>query len=93
MRERVPVPPRTIDMTTDGEFVAPVSPQPQGSGLWALRLGLGAAIVAAVAGALVVAALVIWVASVMIPVALIAGVVAYGAFRFQIWRAQRSLRH
>jgi hypothetical protein len=91
MTERVHVP-RTIDMTPDGEFVTPhVAPAP-GTGLWALRLGLGAAIVAAIAGAVVVAALVLWVASVMIPVALVAGLVAYAAFRFQMWRTQRSTR-
>jgi MFS superfamily sulfate permease-like transporter len=49
-------------------------------------------VIAAIAGAVVVAALVLWVASVMIPVALVAGVVAYAAFRFQVWRAQRSSR-
>jgi len=88
-RARVP---RTLDMTPDGEFVTPHLPPPAGSGLWAVRIGLGAAVVAAIAGAVVVAALVLWVASVMIPVALIAGVVAYAAFRFQVWRAQRSSR-
>jgi len=79
-------------MTPDGEFVTPHVPPPRVSGLWAVRLGLGAAVVAAISGAVVVAALVLWVASVMIPVALIAGVVAYAAFRFQVWRAQRSSR-
>jgi hypothetical protein len=84
--------PRTLDMTPDGEFVAPYVPEPRGPGVWAVRLGLAAAVVAAIAGAVVVAALMLWVASVMIPVALIAGVVAYAAFRFQVWRAQRSTR-
>jgi hypothetical protein len=79
-------------MTPDGEFVTQPVPDPHGAGLWAVRLGLGAALVAAIAGAVAVAALVLWVASVMIPVALIAGVVAYAAFRFQVWRAQRSSR-
>jgi len=88
-RARVP---QTIDMTPDGEFVTPHVPPAPGPGLWAVRLGLGAAVVAAIAGALAVAALVLWVASVMIPVALVAGVVAYAAFRFQVWRAQRSSR-
>jgi hypothetical protein len=79
-------------MTPDGEFVTPHVPGTHGHGLWAVRLGLGAAVVAAIAGAVAVAALVLWVASVMIPVALVAGVVAYAAFRFQVWRAQRSSR-
>ncbi len=73
-------------MTTQGEFVVP--PAPRSS--WPLRLGVGAALVAAVAGGLAVAALFLWVASVLIPVALVAGVVAYAAFRFQVWRLKRS---
>jgi len=96
-RQLFPMPDRmrnpvTIDMTPDGGFVSPQAVPPQGAGVWTLRLGLGAAVIAAIAGAVAVAALVLWVASVMIPVALIAGVVAYAAFRFQMWRAQRSSR-
>jgi hypothetical protein len=79
-------------MTADGAFVAPAEPAAAPRSLWAMRLGIGAAIVAAVAAALAVAALVLWVASIMIPVALVAGVVAYSAFRFQGWRAKRSMR-
>jgi len=79
--------PRTIDMTTNGDFVAaPTAPA------WPLRLGVGAAVVALVAGVLAFAALVLWVASIMIPVAVVAGLVAYGAFRFQVWRMRRLAR-
>jgi hypothetical protein len=80
--------PRIIDMTPDGDFVSP-HPQKRPPGGFAVTLGLSAAIVAAIAVAVAVAALVLWVASIMIPVALIAGVVAYAAFRFQLWRARR----
>jgi hypothetical protein len=79
-------------MTADGEFITPHAPPPPAGGLWAVKLGIGAVILAAIAGAVVVTALVVWVASVMIPVALVAGLVAYGAFRFQTWRAQRTGR-
>jgi hypothetical protein len=80
--------PRIIDMTPEGDFVSPRShARPPGG--FAVTLGLSAAIVAAVAGAVVVAALLLWVASIMIPVALVAGVVAYAAFRFQMWRVRR----
>ncbi len=79
-------------MTPDGEFITSHVPPPSRGGVWAVRLGLSAAVIAAIAGAVVVGALVLWVASVMIPVALVAGVVAYAAFRFQMWRAQRSTR-
>ncbi len=77
-------------MTPQGDFLLPPdapagAPRP----VWAVRLGLGAALVAAVAGGLALAAVFLWVASVLIPVALIAGVVAYAAFRFQMWRHRR----
>jgi hypothetical protein len=85
MNERTP---RIIDMTPDGDFVTPHQPT-RPAGAWAVKLGLSAAIIAAVAGAVAVAALLLWVASIMIPVALLAGLVAYGAFRFQMWRARR----
>jgi len=88
MTDRVRTP-RTIDMTADGEFLTPQAPPGlPGAGPGAVKLALGAAVVAAIAGAVVVTALVVWVASIMIPVALVAGVVAYAAFRFQSWRAE-----
>ncbi len=72
-------------MTPQGEFVTRLT-----GGGWPLRLGLGAAIVAAVAGGLALAAVFLWLASVLIPVALVAGLVAYLAFRYQMWRARRG---
>ncbi len=83
MRERVP---QTIDMTPSGEFVAAPT-----RSLWPLRIGVGAALVAAVAGVLAVAALFLWIASLLLPIALIAGAVAYVAFRLQP-RRPTSLR-
>ena len=81
MRERVP---QTIDMTPGGEFVAPPA-----RSTWPLRLGISAAVVAVIAGAVTVAALFLWVASVMLPVALVAGAIAYVAFRLQGWQRRR----
>ena len=81
MRERVP---QTIDMTKGGEFVAP-----RPTVTWPLRLGIGAAVIAVIAGAVTLAALVLWVASIMLPIALVAGAIAYGAFRLQRWQARR----
>jgi len=80
--------PRILDMTPEGDFVSP-RPQRRPPRGFAVTLGLSAAIVAAIAVAVVVAALMLWVASIMIPVALVAGVVAYAAFRFQMWRVRR----
>ncbi len=73
--------PRIIDMTPGGDFVAPPA-RPN----WAVRLGVGAALVAAVAGGLAVAAIFLWIASILIPVALVAGLVAFAAFKLQNWR-------
>ena len=87
MREQ---PPTTIDMTPAGEFLPPPGTAPlRGAAKWPLRLGLGAAAVAAVAAAVVLAALFLWVASVLLPVALMAGFIAYGAFKYQAWRNRR----
>ena len=83
MRDQMP---RVLDMTPEGEFVG--RPVHRG-GTWPLRVGIGAAVVAAVAGALAVAAVFLWVASVLIQVALVAGGIAYVALRYQAWRARR----
>ena len=80
MRSRLPT---TLDMTPKGEFVAPVP-----ASTWPLRVGLGAALIAAVAGGLALAAVFLWVASVLVPIALVAGLIAYAAFRFQMWRVR-----
>ena len=80
MRDR---PPQLLDMTLRGEFVA----APRRSA-WPLRLGVGAALVAVVASGIVLAALFLWVASILLPVALLAGAVAYLAFRYRAWRAR-----
>lgn len=74
-----------IDMTPDGQF----------AGMRPTRTAdrvLGAAIIAAVIfGALALAALVLWVALALIPIALGAAVVAWGAWRFRLWRRGGSL--
>ncbi len=76
--------PQIIDMTPGGEFAAtPAGPN------WPLRVGVGAAAVALVAGGLAVAAIFLWLASVLLPVALVAGAVAYAGFRLQHWRRRR----
>ncbi len=79
--------PLIIDMTAQGEFAAEAA-QPVAAP-FLFKLGLGAALVAIVAGAVAVAAVFLWVASVLVPVALVATAVAYGAFRFQLWRARK----
>ena len=46
-----------------------------------------AVLVAVVAGGLAVAALALWFALALIPVAIVAAVVAVAMLRFQVWRA------
>jgi uncharacterized membrane protein YhaH (DUF805 family) len=76
--------PPTLDMRPDGTFRAPPGPIVPMS----YKIMLGAIAVAAIAGTLTVAALAIWVISMLLPVMLVAGVVAWAAMRFRGWRAR-----
>jgi hypothetical protein len=91
MRQRGPqaINVKTIDMTPSGEFVSPPPRPAAAASIWPLKLAFGAATVAVVAGAVALAAIFLWVASVLIPIAVVAGALAYGAFRFQQWRNHR----
>jgi hypothetical protein len=72
-------------MTPDGRFRT----QPA-RGPWGPRILVTAVLVAAVAGTLAVAALALWFALALIPIAIIAGLVAAATYRVQAWRARRS---
>lgn len=72
-------------MTPEGAFVDPPRPP------ILPRIMLWAIIVAILAGALSIAAFALWLALLILPVAVGAAVVAYGVFRFQVWRAQHSV--
>ena len=82
--------PPTIDMLPDGTFRAP--PQPPRVP-FSLKLGVGAVLVAVVGLSLSVAALAIWFVSLILPVVVIAGVVAWGALRFRRWQLLRGAGH
>ncbi len=73
-----------LDMTPDGQFVEPPPETPSEK---LFRYGVA---VAAVATLAVMAALALWVAFALIPVAIVAGLIAYGAFRWRLWRLGRS---
>jgi len=80
MKSHIPPPP--LDMTLDGQFrEPPVAPV-------ATRVGRVALLVAALAAAGAVGLLALWFALVLIPVALGAGLIAYGVLRYQQWRGQ-----
>jgi hypothetical protein len=75
---------RTLDMTPDGQFRRrPGLPIMQ-------RLFLGAVIVAAVAGGLALSALAFWLAMFLLPVALVAGIIAWGMLRLLDGRRPQS---
>ncbi|HET6606413.1 MAG TPA: hypothetical protein VFG62_07085 [Rhodopila sp.] len=77
--------PPELDMTLDGGFVEPPRPP------LLSRIMLWAVVVAVLAGALSIAAFALWLALLVLPVAIGAALVAYGVFRFQAWRTQQSL--
>lgn len=77
--------PPELDMTLEGEFVEP--PQPP----IAAKIMFWALIIAVVAGAISLAAFALVIALWLLPVAVGAAVIAWAVFRFQAWRAKRSL--
>lgn len=81
--------PPVIDMAPDGSFRShPAGPRAPLS----LKLLLGATAVAVLAGAAAVAALALWVVSMLLPVVVIAAVVAWGTYRYRRWRRGGPVR-
>ncbi len=72
--------PPQFDMTPDGQFITP-PPTPL-----ATKLFRYAVIAAVVAGAGAIAALALWIAFMLIPIAFAAAVIAWAAFRWRLWR-------
>ena len=83
MREHRPT---ELEMNLKGEFVSPPKPP------LLARVMVWAIAVAVLAGALVVAALALWLALIMLPVAIGAALVAYGIWRYRMWRRRSALR-
>jgi membrane protein implicated in regulation of membrane protease activity len=77
--------PPELDMTLEGEFVTPPTPP------ISARIMVWAVVIALITGGVALAALALWVALIILPVALGAAVVAYALFRYRMWRAQRSV--
>ena len=76
--------PPELDMTIDGEFVSPpVAP-------FASRVLMWAMVVAIITGAISLAAFALWLALMILPVAIAAAVVAWAMFRYRLWRAQQA---
>lgn len=77
--------PPELEMRADGSFSLPPRPP------ILTRIIIWAAVIAVIAGGLAVAAFALWIALILIPVALAAAVIAWLAFRFQLWRARGSV--
>lgn len=77
--------PPELDMTIEGEFRTPPKPPLLN------RILLWAVIVAVLAGALVFAALALWLALIILPIAIGAALIAWAIFRYQAWRASGSI--
>ncbi len=73
-----------IDMTPNGEFISPPG-APIGNSVlkWTI-------VIAALAGAGVLAAIAFWLALTLIPIAIGAGLIGYGILRYRMWQAGRS---
>ena len=80
--------PPVIDMTPDGRFREPLRPNAGLGGRIpvSLKVLLGAAVVAVLAGTAAVAALALWVVSMLLPLMVVAGGVAYVAYKYRQWR-------
>lgn len=78
-----------LDMTPDGQFVE-AQPRPSMSPFNVKVTGV-AAVVVVLAGAIGFALLALWLVLQLIPIAIGAGLIGYGVYRFQAWRARQSL--
>jgi fatty acid desaturase len=71
--------PPELDLLPDGSYRPRRPPM-------AARVFAWAMVIAAVAAALAVAAFALWIALILIPVVVLAGLIAWLAFRYQMWR-------
>jgi hypothetical protein len=76
--------PIELDMTTDGRFREPAATP------LVTQIGRVAILVAVAAGLVGFLVFALWLALAMIPVVVGAGLIAWAAFRFQVWRARQS---
>jgi hypothetical protein len=77
MSDRIPP---ELDLLPDGSYRPRRPPIASRIFAWAI-------VIAAVAAALAVAAFALWIALILIPVVVVAGLIAWLAFRYQVWRA------
>jgi hypothetical protein len=78
---------RIIDMTLEGEFVAPSPPPRPPIGA---RIMVWAIVTMVLALTVLIVALTFWFVVMLLPLVLAAGLIAYLAFRYQMWRGGNS---
>ncbi len=76
---------RTLDMTPDGQFRRRAGPPLME------RIFLGAVVVAVIAGGFALSALAFWLALFLLPLALVAGLIAWGMLRIMQTRRSPSV--
>lgn len=77
--------PPELDMTASGEFVSPPKVP------ITTRILMWAVVIAIIAAALSLAAFALWMALIILPVALGAAVIAWAMFRYRVWRAKHAM--
>jgi hypothetical protein len=77
--------PPELEMTLEGEFVSPPKPP------LSTKIMFWAVLIAVLAGAVTLAALALWVALLVLPIAIGAALVGYLMFRYRMWRAGQQL--
>jgi fatty acid desaturase len=77
--------PPELDLLPDGSYRPRRPPV-------AARIFAWAIVIAAVAAAMALAAFALWIALILIPVVMLAGLIAWLAFRYQVWRAGAAVR-
>lgn len=79
--------PPTIDMSPDGSFRVP----PQAGVIpLSVKVGVGAALVAVIGLSLTVAALAIYLITLILPTIILAGAVAWLALKYRRWQLRRG---
>lgn len=78
---------RIIDMTLEGEFVSPPLPPRPPIGA---RIMLWAIVVMVLAVTALIVAVTFWFVVMILPLVLAAALIAYLAFRYQMWRGGRT---
>jgi len=77
--------PPELDLLPDGSYRPRRPPV-------AARIFAWAVVIAAGAAAMALAAFALWIALILIPVVVLAGLIALLAFRYQVWRAGATVR-